>query len=278
MNPVYRKEENYQEGSRKLKILVIDSRTCLLDSLAKSIGSTEDVEVSTAGSAGDSVGRYGIGAGSSSANTVLSLGAYSDASRVVNSCTTTFDVVLYCLGGYETESLTEDLELLASEFKQCGVIVVTEREDSLSANLMDSGLIAGIVPAVYNTDQLLCCLWLVKSGIRFVPVDYQQSAAGTDAARIALTEKLEDKLTPRQLEVLEYVSLGKSNKYIAAELSLCESTIKVHVHEVMKRLGATSRTHASYIVNTFYRSDRLPETDSSLLTSPQRSNTALSVS
>jgi len=56
-----------------------------------------------------------------------------------------------------------------------------------------------------------------------------------------------DYLTPRQLEVLEHLRTGKSNKYIAAELDLCESTIKVHVSEIMRRLGATSRTHASFI-------------------------------
>ena len=59
-----------------------------------------------------------------------------------------------------------------------------------------------------------------------------------------------DCLTPRQREVLSYLAIGKSNKYIAAELGVCESTIKVHVSEIMRRLRATSRTHASYIFNS----------------------------
>ena len=76
----------------------------------------------------------------------------------------------------------------------------------------------------------------------------RSATADDEIDRVQLPD-LDGMLTPRQQQVMRYIAIGKSNKYIAAELSLCESTVKVHVSEVMRRLGATSRTHASYIIN-----------------------------
>jgi DNA-binding NarL/FixJ family response regulator len=52
-------------------------------------------------------------------------------------------------------------------------------------------------------------------------------------------------LTPRQCQVLQRLRLGQSNKQIARELEMSEATVKVHVRQVMKRLGVTNRTQAA---------------------------------
>jgi DNA-binding NarL/FixJ family response regulator len=54
-------------------------------------------------------------------------------------------------------------------------------------------------------------------------------------------------LTRRQAEVLEELGLGKSNKLIARELKMQESTVKVHVCQIMRKLGATNRTQAALL-------------------------------
>lgn len=55
--------------------------------------------------------------------------------------------------------------------------------------------------------------------------------------------------TPRQLEVLQLLRTGKSNKVIAYELDMQESTVKVHVRQIMKRLKAINRTHAAFLAS-----------------------------
>ncbi len=51
-------------------------------------------------------------------------------------------------------------------------------------------------------------------------------------------------LTPREAEVLTLVTQGRSNKQIAAELSLGLRTVESHVSSLLAKLGATSRTEA----------------------------------
>jgi DNA-binding NarL/FixJ family response regulator len=54
------------------------------------------------------------------------------------------------------------------------------------------------------------------------------------------------RLTSRQMAVLSHLQQGKANKIIAHELSMSESTVKVHVRNIMRKMGATNRTEAAY--------------------------------
>jgi|SRR5579862_2512708 len=55
---------------------------------------------------------------------------------------------------------------------------------------------------------------------------------------------LVEPLTARELEVLEYLADGRSNKAIAAELGISDQTVKFHVAAITGKLGATNRTEA----------------------------------
>ena len=51
-------------------------------------------------------------------------------------------------------------------------------------------------------------------------------------------------LTPREVEVLSYVARGMANKEIAHKLGTANGTIKMHVQNILEKLGASDRTHA----------------------------------
>ena len=70
-------------------------------------------------------------------------------------------------------------------------------------------------------------------------LDGNHSAGASPAGGDGLT------LTPRQLQVLQCLRSGKPNKIIARELSMQESTVKVHVRQVMRKLGVANRTQAA---------------------------------
>lgn len=51
-------------------------------------------------------------------------------------------------------------------------------------------------------------------------------------------------LTPREIEVLRYVARGMANKEIAHQLGTASGTVKMHVQNILAKLGASDRTHA----------------------------------
>lgn len=74
-------------------------------------------------------------------------------------------------------------------------------------------------------------------------------ARGDRYIQVEMASRLADRITgcsttPRELEVLQLIASGKSNKEVAFELSVGEGTIKTHVGNIMRKLGVSSRTQA----------------------------------
>lgn len=57
-------------------------------------------------------------------------------------------------------------------------------------------------------------------------------------------EDLEEMLTPREMEVLQLLAEGLTNKAIANELNISRHTVKFHVNAILGKLNAQSRTEA----------------------------------
>jgi DNA-binding NarL/FixJ family response regulator len=58
------------------------------------------------------------------------------------------------------------------------------------------------------------------------------------------TEDIMSPLTPREIEILDYIARGYLNKQIAIELGISEQTIKNHVTSILRKLNANARTEA----------------------------------
>ena len=69
------------------------------------------------------------------------------------------------------------------------------------------------------------------------------------------TQKATSLFTSRQLAVIEALRKGKANKIIAYELNMRESTVKVHVRNIMKKLKARNRTEVAYLANSMLSGD-----------------------
>ena len=72
-----------------------------------------------------------------------------------------------------------------------------------------------------------------------------------EASRCDVSRELQ--LTPRQHEVLKGLGEGKANKVIARDLDMTESTVKVHVRQIMRKFGAKNRTQVALFAVQFGR-------------------------
>ena len=100
---------------------------------------------------------------------------------------------------------------------------------------------AGFVPKTLSAKSLLNAVRFMAMGEQYAPIDFMTQEE--DSAPNPLAEKL----SRRELQVLEGLSQGKSNKEIARDLDLQEPTIKLHVKTLYRKIGAGNRTQAALI-------------------------------
>jgi two-component system NarL family response regulator len=84
-------------------------------------------------------------------------------------------------------------------------------------------------------EELLAAIRAVHAGQRSIPASV--------AMRLA-ERPIGNELSGRELEVLSQIAKGKSNREIAADLSIAEGTVKGHINNILGKLGANDRTHA----------------------------------
>ena len=82
----------------------------------------------------------------------------------------------------------------------------------------------------------------ILSAIRAVSEDRSYTSSGVAAK--ALQRMGKPSLTQRELDVLQLVAQGRSNKDIARRLTITEGTAKTHVKAILTKLDAISRTEA----------------------------------
>jgi DNA-binding NarL/FixJ family response regulator len=93
---------------------------------------------------------------------------------------------------------------------------------------------SGFVVKDMALDRLLEAIRKVHGGEQYIPPEV--------AARVG--ERLLVQLSPREVEVIQHVAKGFSNKEIAAQLGVVEGTVKIHVANILSKLGVSDRTQA----------------------------------
>ena len=68
-----------------------------------------------------------------------------------------------------------------------------------------------------------------------------------EVAQLLADHFTQDDLTGREVEILEGIAEGKSNKIVADCLNISENTVKNHVKSILSKRGASDRTHAVVI-------------------------------
>ena len=84
------------------------------------------------------------------------------------------------------------------------------------------------------------------------PAAVAEGAQGTPAAAASPSPS---PLSPREEEVLREIAQGASNKEIARRLDIAETTVKIHVQHILRKLGLSSRVQAAVYASNRIRSE-----------------------
>jgi DNA-binding NarL/FixJ family response regulator len=189
-------------------ILCVDDHPVVIDGLSAIIEIQPDMELAATASSGGNA-----------------LKAFREHKPDV----TIVDLRLPDMSGFE---LIKALRKLHSTAR---IIVLSSYDgDADIQRALDAGA-QGYVAKGLVRDELLTAIRTVAAGGKHIPATIAQRLVG---------HMRDDAISEREVQVLSLVAAGKRNKEIAAELSIAEDTVKMHVRNIFSKLNVTDRTEA----------------------------------
>lgn len=126
-------------------------------------------------------------------------------------------------------------KLIREESPQARIIALTSYDgDQEVYRALEAGARGYLLKEMVHTD-VLRAIRVVHSGKRLIPPEVAERLSEY-FPQIVLTE--------REVQVLSFVAKGMANKDIAFRLGTASGTIKMHVQNILSKLGAADRTHA----------------------------------
>jgi DNA-binding NarL/FixJ family response regulator len=161
---------------------------------------------------------------------------------------TSAQLVIFSWGDGNTEASTNALKALSKLAPRIPVIVLASNNDAELARSAICHGAKGYIPATMGLEIAIEAVRFVLAGGTYAPVDCllprdPPGDAQSEPPRTGL-------VTSRELAVIRAIQKGKSNMAIAYDLNMCESTVKVHVRNILKKLKAKNRTDVAIKAQT----------------------------
>ncbi len=191
-----------------IKIMVVDDHPMLREGIAAVLESEEKISVvAEAANGREAIERF----------------------RTARPDVTLMDLQLPDISGIEA------IKSIRLEFPSARFIVLTTYPGDVQVlRALKAGATGYMLKTTLRTD-LVGAIRAVHQGLRRIPPEIAQELAEHVA---------DDTLSDREIEILQRVAAGTSNKIIADQLSLTEATVKAHMKNILSKLGANDRTHA----------------------------------
>jgi DNA-binding NarL/FixJ family response regulator len=196
-----------QSQPKKIRILLVDDHIVLRMGLTTATNGEPDMEVVA-----------------DADNGLQAIEAY----RAHRPDVVVLDLRMHGMNGVDT------IRLLREEFRDARVLVFSNYASGDEVFQALRAGACGFVVKEMALDRLLEAIRSVHGGDRYVPPEIATRMNG----------RVLSQLSPRELEVLKLVAKGLSNKEIGSELSVVEGTVKIHLTNILAKLGVSDRTQA----------------------------------
>lgn len=162
-------------------------------------------------------------------------------------------IILLCPAGRKSREATDKTSALPSDCQQMPVVLLSDVEEAEQIlDALDHGA-RGYIPTSISLDVAVEALHLVKAGGIFVPASSLiSSRRSIEEHAHASKSQVNSLFTVRQAAVVGALRQGKANKRIAYELNMQESTVKVHIRNIMRKLKAKNRTEVAVLTHELF--------------------------
>ena len=165
--------------------------------------------------------------------------------ETINVLQSNFSIDLVLLDLMMPGMWNDSIKNITQQFPDVPIVIVSVKEDFDSIHNSISLGASGFIPKTSAPEVTISAIQLVLSGGVYIPphVLKPQTKPMSNNQQPNNTDTF-NTLSKRQKQVLDLISLGRSNQAIADELDLTIPTIKMHVSAILKKLNVKNRTEA----------------------------------
>lgn len=152
----------------------------------------------------------------------------------------------------DTGHVLQSIRLVREQFPETRIVVLADRFDSRFIRLGYEAGVDGFCSGASAPEILIKSLELVMLGESALPLEVVRSILDEPHPSRDHTPEhpkffnaADCKLSPKEMQVLNCLRQGSSNKIIANRLDITEATVKVHVKAILRKVGAVNRTQAA---------------------------------
>lgn len=161
-------------------------------------------------------------------------------------------IILFCIGGDSLDAaLVEQLREAGSALPATPLVVIADNEHVPDIITAFKEGVRGYISTRAEPEEAKQVLSFILTGGSYFPptsiLELAEARQGDGNINGGEPPRNTLGLTCRQHDVLACIRQGKSNTVIARELSMRESTVKVHVRQILRKLGADNRTQAALV-------------------------------
>ncbi|MBZ8134442.1 response regulator transcription factor [Afifella sp. IM 167] len=218
--------KEFRAENARQKLIVVDSRLFSRECLCKSLSDAADHFVCV-GIESSAVWESERSSHADAVAVILSIGARRPTDPV----------------------MARDITDAVRRFAPIPVLLLAESEDLTHVvRALNLGA-KGYIPSSVSIEVCVQAVRLARAGGTYVPATALLSMGRALERGEDMTRPLIGIFTHRQAQVVMALRRGKANKVIAYELNMQESTVKVHIRNIMRKLRASNRTEVAYKLN-----------------------------
>jgi DNA-binding NarL/FixJ family response regulator len=153
---------------------------------------------------------------------------------------------------YREKSVATEITRVIADFPDVPVIILSENHDLRQVLAALEVGVKGYIPSAMGLAVCVEAISLALAGGVFISAESLNDLHKLLTVAENKERRRAEMFTPREEEVIDALTQGKPNKIIAYELTLRESTVKVHIRNIMKKLRARNRTEVIFKINGLF--------------------------
>ncbi|MEQ1408305.1 response regulator transcription factor [Neorhizobium sp. Rsf11] len=146
-----------------------------------------------------------------------------------------------------------DLKRLISEFPELPIVILAENRDLRQILRAFEAGVRGYISSAIGLNVCVGAISLALAGGKFISVENPDDLRQLLVVAEDKERRRTAMFTQREADVIDALTRGKPNKIIAYELNLRESTVKVHIRNIMKKLHARNRTEIIFKISDLFK-------------------------